>query len=397
MIFRKISYTIALQFTGFVFALLLITGAIFLASDVADRGHQTTMHLSQILEPLLHQPGELTAPPSSLPPFQRDHIRIVDAQGNSLASGTLYDGITFVPGNGITHVMVGDDAYDILTTPVTQNGQIVGYIQVGDRSPPDDIGFEALLYVLISAGISVLTFGVGLFFARRSLRPAQDMVERLEQFTQDASHELRTPITAVSTSLDLAIATNEYPENVREAKKGLKEVSVLMDRLLELARLDAFSLEKEDVDLSALVTETVEMHRRLAAEKNVTITAQITPDMHVQGDPTLLKQVLNNLLTNAVKFNKPEGRIDVELTTRALNVRDTGKGIAASALPHIFDRFYQEDTSRAHNKKEGLGLGLALSKRIVELHGWSIMAESVQGEGTTFSIHLSPAKRNAKL
>lgn len=391
MIFKTISRKIALQFMAFVFGLLLITGAIFITADVVNRDRMVHMRLERLMRPLLDHPDAFGSVPELLPPFQRDRVRILDAGGMNGFSGVLFENIPFQPSNDIVTFVKGDESYDILTKPLTQSGQVIGYIQVADRSPPNDLGFRVLLFLLISGGISGLTFSVGLFFARRSLKPAQQMVERLEQFTQDASHELRTPLTAVSTSLDLAIATNDYPKNVRTAKKELKEVNVLVERLLELARLDKFLLQKETLDLSSLVSELVEKHRRFSAEKGITITTDVSPGIRVEGDPTLLKQVLSNLLTNAIKFNKPEGIIDVTLTAHALSVRDTGKGISRASLAHVFDRFYQEEASRTKSKA-GLGLGLALVKRIIDLHGWTIDVRSTQGEGTAFTIHLPPSK-----
>lgn len=385
MLFTRISYRIAAQFTAFVFLLLLITGGIFLSADVVHRARQTRMHLEQILRPIINRPEGLPDFPSELPRFQRDRVRVLDADGNAVFSGELYQNIPFVAQEGITTIFNREESYDVLTLIIRQAGISKGFIQIADRSPPNDLDARIFLFLLISAGISGLTFGVGLFFARRSLKPAEQMMQRLEQFTQDASHELRTPITAIGTSLDLALATDDYRENVLTAKKDLKEVSVLIERLLELARLDAFSLHKESVDLSQLVATSIEKHQAFAEEKMITIKSQIAPNIRVQGDPSLMRQILSNLLMNAIKFNKPNGSIDVKLTARTLSMHDTGKGIAAEALPHIFDRFYQQEASRTKTNA-GLGLGLALVKRIVDLHGWTIDVKSEPKKGTTFTL-----------
>jgi signal transduction histidine kinase len=119
----------------------------------------------------------------------------------------------------------------------------------------------------------------------------------------------------------------------------------------------------------------------------VTIESIVAPEISVQGDAALLKQVLSNLLGNAIKFSKSEGgTITVRLTKKELSIADTGIGIRTEALPHIFNRFYQADASRSN---EGYGLGLALVKRIVELHGWRIEAKSKSGSGTLFAIALT--------
>ncbi len=391
--FNRISYRIAAQFTAFVFLMLFITGMIFLGASFADRYRHKRAHLEQMQQAILQRQKGGRDLPLSVPPVLRSRLRVLDASGNSLFSGELYEQIPFELDVGMSTITVEAETYDILTTPLLlETGQPGGFLQIADRSPPDDLSKQVTLFVWVSLGISFLTFAVGLYFARRSLKPAQQMVERLEQFTQDASHELRTPLTAISTSLDLALATGEFRENVLSAKNDLKEINTLVERLLELARLDHFLLRKEEVNLSALVEETIDRHQQFADQKNIVIERHIAPAVKVLGDGSLIRQIVTNLLANAVKFNKDGGKIQVKLTSHTLAVRDTGKGIAQDALPNIFNRFYQEDTSRTKGKT-GLGLGLALVKRIVDLHGWTIHAQSTHGQETTFTMHFSPAKK----
>lgn len=385
--FKRISYTIAAQFMAFVFVLLLITGSIFIVVDIENRDRMMYRRLEQTLRPFMDHPEDLGRAPL-LPAHQRERIRIADADGQILFSGSLYEGIPFDARINISTVTSGDDSYNILTAPITRDGVIVGYIQVGDRSPPNDLTGRALLFLLISGAISALTFGVGLFFARRSLKPAAQMMERLEQFTQDASHELKTPLTAVNTSLDLALLEHDPRGQIASAKKDLKEVFTLVDRLLELARLDSFVLQKESVDVPSLIDDVIAKYQAQAEEKQVVIEKQAAVSKPVQADPALLRQVVGNLLGNAIKFNKQNGRIAIGLTNKTLSIQDTGRGISAPSLAHIFDRFYQEDASRTKGQK-GLGLGLALVKRIVDLHGWTIDVKSKEGEGTTFTIRFA--------
>jgi signal transduction histidine kinase len=385
MIFRRISYRLALQFTGFVFLMLLMTGITFLTANFSNRDRFMRANLERQIRVILTQAEHFADVPSSLPPFRRDLIRVVDAEGNTLLSGSLYDGIPFSSANDFATISANGREYVSLTTSVSSGDHLEGYIQVAEPSPPDDLWEQLFIYLLVSVSISVLTYGVGLFFARSSLKPAEQMMERLEQFTQDASHELRTPLTAVSTSLDLALMTDDFRENVLVAKKNLKEVFVLVERLLDLARLDKFLLQKVSVDLSTVVEECVERHRAQAAQIGVTMDARILSRVFVNGEEPLIRQVVSNLLSNAIKFNHPKGGIQVQLTKNALIVQDTGIGISPDALPHIFDRFYQEDDSRT-KVTEGLGLGLALVKRICELHGWSIEVVSEKGKGTTITV-----------
>jgi signal transduction histidine kinase len=196
------------------------------------------------------------------------------------------------------------------------------------------------------------------------------MMERLEQFTQDASHELRTPLAALLSSLDLALLSGEHREGILSAKQDVKDITVLVERLLELARLDGFAISRTSVDFSSLVEDAIEKFRPLAQEKGLTIEQSLQPDVTVVADTPLIRQVVTNLLSNAIKFShKGSGPIFVRLTAQTLSIQDHGIGIAPGALSHIFDRFFRADPSRT---EQGFGLGLALVRRILDLHGWTI-------------------------
>ncbi len=396
MLFRRISHRIALQFTAFVFLLFVINGFFFFAADSGNALRQTRFRLERMAEMIAarYEPGMQTfplMPRGGIPPHMMAQIRILDAEGTPLISGSLFDTIpTMQINRALSRITIDNAEYVVLTAPLLRNGQQAGFVQIADiaRFPHGALPGRIELYLLISIAVSALTYGVGLFFARRSLRPARQMMERLEQFTQDASHELKTPLTAVGTSIDLALLKKDQLKHLRTAKKELADMSALIDRLLELARLDSFVLQTEPVDLTLLVTDVIDRHRAIAERQRVHIARNLAPNVVMQGDPSLLKQVVANLLSNAIKFNKPNGTVHVSLSDDALRVEDTGKGISSSALPHIFDRFYQEETSRS-KPGDGVGLGLALVKRIVELHGWTIDAQSTQGKGTIFTVRFS--------
>ncbi len=390
--FRRISITIALQFTAFVFLLFLVNGALFLAADLGNARRQTQFRLARAMDVLKERPVMTMmeewpadfAPP--MPPRMREHVRILDAGGNAVYSSGFFTDLPLGKEEGISRLTVQNEQYAILTAPIVRDGRREGTVQIAEleRFQREDVLTRALLYLLVSAGISGLTFLVGLAFAERSLRPVKQMVERLEQFTQDASHELRTPLAALSSSLDLALKSKKYREGILSAKEDLRQVAALAERLLDLARLDRFTIDAASVDFSGLVGEAVRRHSAQAAEKHLAIESSVTPGVTVHGDAALLRQVLANLLMNAVKFSTARGgTIRIRLTRDALVVADEGVGIAKRDLPHVFDRFYQAEHSRSHG---GFGLGLALVKRIVELHGWKIFVQSKEGKGTAFTV-----------
>ncbi|MFH0851383.1 MAG: HAMP domain-containing sensor histidine kinase [Candidatus Peregrinibacteria bacterium] len=386
--FKRISYTIALQFTAFVFLLLVINGAIFLIADIGNAQRQMRFRLERMAEGIAFR-FDTAVPlmPRGIPPGMRERMRVVDAEGNVLVEGMLINEIPFTDGKIFDQVMVQGEPYAILTEPIVRDGRTVGYVQVADvvRLPLGDLPERALIFLMVSGAISALTFFVGLFFARRSLKPAEQMMKRLEQFTQDASHELKTPLAALSSSLDLALKNERYREGILSAKQDLRQVAVLVERLLELARLDKFVRADESIDLTSLIGESAGRFQSLAHEKHVVIKHELRDGVTVQGDAVLIRQVVENFLSNAIKFSKPAGgTVRVRLTSKALSVEDTGVGIAAETLPYIFNRFYQAEQSRALG---GFGLGLALVKRIVELHGWTVKAHSFLGKGSTFTVH----------
>jgi signal transduction histidine kinase len=393
--FKRISYQIALQFTAFVLLFLLANGAIFLAADLINAKRQSHFRLERIAENVVRNPGKMPLLSPDLPPMRsprevpgpmRERVRILSETGQVLFGGALFGDVPFGGREGYEEATIQNEQYLILTRLIAgEGGGNEGFVQVAEveRMQVGDLPERILLYLVVSVAVSALTFVAGLSFARRSLKPAEESMQRLEQFTQDASHELRTPLAALSSSLDLALKTGKHHEGIVSAKEDLKEVSVLVERLLELARLDKFVLANDPVDLGTVVRDSVAKLQPVADVKGVRLIPDVTQVVSVKGDELLLRQALSNLLTNAVKFTPRGGTVSVRLTRDALAVSDTGIGIAAQDLPHIFDRFYQAETSRSN---EGFGLGLALVKRITELHDWTIGVASEEGKGTTFTI-----------
>lgn len=389
--FHRISRRIALQFTGFVLLLLLINGAIFLAADIGNVRRMTHARLARSAQIVaLQTPLLVSLPPRLLPPHLRDRVRLIDAHGVELYTGSLFEDVPFAGVEGFSEITVGDDTLDVITVGIIRDDATVGFVQVADtdRQRIGELPLRALLYLAVSLAISVLTFAVGILFARRSLQPAEETMQRLEQFTQDASHELRTPLAALNSSLDLALKTERFREGILSAKDDVRRIAALIERLLALARLDRFGMTPSRIDLSRLTEELAEQYRALAAEHGLTLTRDIAPGIHVDGDPDLVRQAMANLIGNAIKFNKPKGSVRLRLTSEALEVEDTGIGILPGDLLKIFDRFYQVDGARSDG---GFGLGLALAKRIIDLHGWSIDARSKHGSGTTFTVYFRKA------
>lgn len=217
-----------------------------------------------------------------------------------------------------------------------------------------------------------------------------------KQFTSDAAHELRTPVsvmlTQTQTSLNRERSAAEYRDTVETCQRAAQRMRRLIESLLELSRLDAGqeSMKRLPLDLARVAADCVEHVRPLAANRNITIKTDFSAS-ECRGDSDRLAQVITNLLSNAINYNHENGEIRVAVRTEngsaLLTVGDSGPGIAPEHLPHIFDRFYRADAARTTSQGRS-GLGLAISKSIVEAHGGTLEAVSHPGLGAKFTVRI---------
>ena len=237
------------------------------------------------------------------------------------------------------------------------------------------------------------------------------MIDRLEEalnhnyrFSADASHELRTPLTIMRGELEEMLRLEDLPaqaeENLVSALEEIDRMSLIVHSLMVITRLDAGGerMDLQPLDLSALVRTTMEHMRLLAEEKGLPLTCVCDHEVLVYADPMRMKQVLVNLIDNAIKYTLPAGEVDptpggVEVTVFAsgtnawLKIADQGVGIAPEMLPYVFDRFYRADFARSRGDG-GVGLGLAIVKAIVAAHKGSVSITSAPGQGSTVSVQL---------
>jgi len=240
----------------------------------------------------------------------------------------------------------------------------------------------------------------------RSFNQMAANLEKSEQsrkrLVSDVTHELRTPLTIIEGTVD-GMMDGVFPADP-EHLNNIKEQSTLLTRLvsdlrdLSLAESGQLKLQKSAVNLVDLLKTKISHFEPLAAEKKIVMNLQAQcgpPDIEV--DPYRIDQVITNLLSNAIRHTPPGGRIDLTVSIDesqtskpgklVLTVSDTGEGIAAEHIPHIFDRFYRVAGSRSRSEG-GAGLGLAIVKQMVEAHGGSVEAASQPGLGTTFKVTL---------
>ena len=220
--------------------------------------------------------------------------------------------------------------------------------------------------------------------------------ERQSRFTADASHELRTPLSVLSSHLEFALSRPSLDADQRETleacQRAARRMKALVEALLLLARADAgnLSIARQSCDLAGIVEECAEMLRPLAGQKNAELILELEP-CELEGDPALLGQLVVNLLTNAVHYNRPGGRVlasvRAESNQAVLVVEDAGEGIPPAEQAHLFERFYRIDKARSR-EGGGNGLGLSIAKSIVDLHRGEISCQSQPGQGARFTVRL---------
>ncbi len=231
-----------------------------------------------------------------------------------------------------------------------------------------------------------------------------------QRFVSDASHELKTPLAAITLLADSIVQTDDMPmptvrEFVYDIGREAERLRRVTQRLLELTRLhNPSEVKQERVDLQRVTEEALKMLRPLAQERDVKLESRLDPGCVVMADADDLHQVIFNLVENAIKYNVAGGQVLVLLFPMEeeayLLVDDTGIGIPEEKLPHIFDRFYRVDESRTGGDEGSSGLGLSIVKETVEKHGGRVSAQRRENGGMRFSVCLpmiKPKKRGERI
>jgi heavy metal sensor kinase len=236
----------------------------------------------------------------------------------------------------------------------------------------------------------------------RMIARLDDAFRNSKRFVADASHELRTPLTILRGELETLIENRQLDLEARERAGSMFEEAVrltrIVEQLLTLSRLDAGEAQAEwsRFDLAGMAKTTAEQMNLLAEDKNITVQCDADQAVEVEGDPARLKQVVVNLLDNAIKYTQSGGAVQLHVLRvnghAVLEVEDNGVGISSDALPHVFERFYRVDQIRSGDS-EGAGLGLSIVESICAAHGAVVEAESAVGKGSRFRIKL-PLCRN---
>ncbi|MCD8487538.1 MAG: ATP-binding protein [Desertifilum sp.] len=291
-----------------------------------------------------------------------------------------------------------------VTLPVYERGVLIGYLQVATLLAASEKAL-AEFRLILSFAIPITLSAIGLagwWLGGIAMQPIRQSYDQLQRFTADASHELRTPMATILSNAQVGLLSECDPQQrlrLENIVDDVKLMSTLVSHLLFLARYQGQVLETlRPVDLGELVAELVEDYAMRPIASHVNLTYLLPESaIKIQADAELLATAIANLLSNACKYTPPQGQVELklytELTYAVLQVSDTGIGIAAQDLPHIFERFYRVDPERSPSTG-GFGLGLAIAKQIVESHQGKIQASSTVGLGSTFQIFLPLAYRS---
>jgi two-component system, OmpR family, sensor kinase len=236
--------------------------------------------------------------------------------------------------------------------------------------------------VMILFSITVLIFVLSLFFLDRFALPFQRVNQRLDRFIKDSMHEINTPLSIINVNIDLynrSNPTNKYLQRIKAATKTLSTLYNDMDYLIKNERV---SFEYETIHLSGYLQERCDYFYEVAALKNITLIPRIDPDVYLFFNPTQLQRIIDNNLSNAVKYSHEEGNIEIVLERFEdhCTLRFVDNGIGIEDVERIFERYYRENRD-----KGGFGIGLNIVKSIVDKAGIELTIDSVYGEGSTFS------------
>jgi two-component system, OmpR family, manganese sensing sensor histidine kinase len=349
--------------------------------------------------------------------FNRDRqsLEWFDENGKSLGNKGFSD-IKFrpKPGAGKIPRHLADIPIRAYTISVFKDSQVPneptleGYIRASQSIEEIETVQHQLLWVLSCGGIVTLILSGlgGMWLTQKAIEPIEASYFKLKQFTADASHELRGPLTAIKFSIDII---RNHPERIhpKDVKKleaiasATGQMSQLIEDLLLLARTDKEIIipapEKTEISLSAILQNLFILLEPVAQNKKISLKSQLTDNLIVLGDKSKLSRLFSNLVHNAIQYTPEGGIVTVELNKQnrhaIINVKDTGIGIPEDQVSNVFDRFWRADKARSR-REGGTGLGLSIAKAIALSHGGKISVTSKVNVGTCFQVKIPLLSRS---
>jgi len=360
----------------------------------APRGDST-----QVSSRVERLPGGVDLIICAVPFTSRDESRfLIEAgaplkQSESVLHGLL---LTFVVGLPVVVAVAIAGGYVLMRRALAPVGEITRTAEqitsrnLSERLPEAKTGDE----------LEALSIALNRMIAR-----IEHSFRHVNRFSADASHELRTPLTVLRGELEGIAQRPNLPLDVRETIGSTLEeterLSKIVESLLAISRLDAGEalMTREQFDLAELVTDTADQMRLLAEDKQIALKCAATGRVEVEGDQGRVKQVVVNLVDNAIKYTSEGGKVEISVGvaggSAVLEVTDSGVGIPSEAIPHVFERFYRVDKARSR-QMGGAGLGLSIVKSICAAHQGRVSVESSEGKGSRFRVELPLANGQSR-
>jgi len=347
------------------------------------------MEVMQTTQSLQQQVGAVEVEPKKLESLLtqiQDAVIVIDPVGNLILMNSSARGA------------FGIDDDQIIGQPIRQLIQQQDLLALlNEEQPPAPRRGEVALEDgrVLNAQITPIQ-EVGLVIIMQDITHLKELDRIKSDFVSAVSHDLRSPLTAILGYVELiekaGMVNKEQREFIRRIQQSVQNITALINDLLDIGRIEAgFDAGKETISLAAIIEYTLDAFQGRLREKSLILKSEVQKDLPtVFGNPVRLRQLLGNLLANAIKYTPPFGEISLQALLEGdqilLQVRDSGIGIPSSDLPYIFDRFYR--ASNVSIDIPGTGLGLAIVRSIVDNHHGRIWVESISGKGTTFSILL---------
>ncbi len=334
--------------------------------------------------------------------LRRQSLQWIDIQGNTIViqgNRTLS-----LPSVIKESIQIQSSNLPLITVNIpiidTYNQSLVGYLRISQSLEELNETFRKLDLGLVGGAVlSLILVGIGgIFLSRQAMQPIEKSFDRLQQFTADASHELRSPLMAIKASSQVAL---RYPDGMRPSDaeefsaimQSAERMSRLTEDLLILARMDKkLVFTWESIELTELLQHLVNQFQPQAFKKDLILNYQPNTSLKIKGNLEQILRLFKNLIENAIHYTPSGGKITISTNSLGqwinVKVEDTGYGIAPEQVEHIFDRFWRADTSRSQ-WTGGSGLGLAIARSIAESHNGKITVVSQLDVGSCFIVKFS--------
>ena len=339
--------------------------------------------------------------------YDSQSLEWFDTQENILARRGAINNSEYSPETGSRNLPnpntgIPVRAYTVSVFIDSEPGRPQGFVRASQSLEEIEVIQNKLFWVLIFGGMSTLILiGIGGFWlTQKAIEPIEESYSKLKQFTADASHELRGPVTAIKASVDVM---QSHPERIhpKDAKKlsaissATTQMGQLIGDLLFLARTDTTDVvptrKRTRVALNQILQDLVILLEPVAHNKNIALKYRIRPNIYVFGDRSQLNRLFSNLLENALQYTPEGGKVSLSLSKHnryaLISVEDTGIGIAPEQIPFVFDRFWRADKARTR-REGGTGLGLAIVNAIAQSHGGKITVSSTLDVGSCFQVRI---------